>query len=152
MLQKWMNEAVALSVTGGEREGCRPFGAVIACGDAVIGRGISSTRLLKDPTAHAEILAIREAAKVAGSSLLKGCVLICSSEPCAMCLAAAYNACIERIYFGCSREEVALRGYRDLEIHDEISKPWADRKMSFLQLGADEARKVLDAFPLEPQK
>lgn len=149
LLQSLVDEVVALSKEGGLREGCRPFGAVVACDGLVIGRGISSTRLLKDPTAHAEILAIRNAAQFRGLGNLAGCILISSSEPCAMCLAAAYNSNVDLVGFGCTTEQVSQLGYRDGEINSEISKIWSDRRMPYLRFDAANALKVLHEFPFK---
>jgi tRNA(Arg) A34 adenosine deaminase TadA len=124
------------------REG-GPFGAVIARGGEIIARGWNKVTSANDPTAHAEMTAIRAAAAALGSFQLRGCVLYSSCEPCPMCLGAAYWARVERIMFAASRSDAAAAGFDDEEIYREIGRPVAARKLPMQQALREEAAEVL---------
>src|SRR5580658_3218315 len=101
-----------------------PFGAVIAPGADILARGWNQVTSTNDPTAHAEITAIRAAAAAVGSFQLRGCVLYSSCEPCPMCLGAAYWARLDRIVFAATRVDAAAAGFDDAEIYQEFSRPF----------------------------
>ena len=103
-------------------KGGGPFGAVIVRDDQVIATGSNSVTLLNDPTAHAEVSAIRAACQAVGDFNLKGCVIYSSCEPCPMCLSAIYWAGIERIYYANNREDAAAIGFDDAFIYVESLK------------------------------
>jgi tRNA(Arg) A34 adenosine deaminase TadA len=123
-----------------------PFGAVVARGGEVVGEGWNRVVELGDPTAHAEVLANRDAAARLGSHELSGCVLYSSCEPCPMCLAAAYWARIPRVVFAASKEDAARAGFDDADIYGELATPWARRRTVGEQLLAAEGRAVLEAW------
>lgn len=145
---KFMIEAVRLSeesvVSGGG-----PFGAIIVKEGKIIGRGVNRVTVWNDPTAHAEIVAIREACKYLNSFQLGECVLYTSCEPCPMCIGAIYWARPKIVYFANTQNDAAKIGFDDSFIYEEISKKHSDRLIIFRQIMRDEA---LDAFKLWSEK
>jgi len=123
-----------------------PFGAVVARGPEVVGEGWNRVVELGDPTAHAEVLAIRDAAARLGTHVLSDCVLYASCEPCPMCLAAAYWARIPRVVFAASTEDAAAAGFDDEAIYGEMARAWGARRARGVQLLRAEGRAVLDAW------
>lgn len=116
-----------------------PFGAVVVKNGKVIGKGGNRVSSTNDPTAHAEIVAIREACKSIGSFDLSGCVLYTTCEPCPMCLSAIYWASIERVFYGSTRYEAAEIGFKDNHIYEELPLQPADRKIPFIQVNLEPA-------------
>jgi len=108
-----------------------PFGAVVVRDGEIISRSGNRVVLEADPTAHAEILAIRHAATKLGTHNLAGCVLFTSCEPCPMCLGAIYWAGIERVVFAASRNDASVAGFNDQFIYDEIALDPSDRQIPF---------------------
>ncbi len=141
-IEKYMKEAIKLSVENVEKGG-GPFGAVIVKDGEIIARGANRVTSSNDPTAHAEVTAIREAAKALNTFNLKGCEIYTSCEPCPMCLAAIYWARIDRIYFGNTKTDAKNIGFDDSFIYEEIEKPINKRSIQTTQLLRDEA---LQAF------
>jgi len=134
----FMREAISLSVEGQEKGG-GPFGAVIVRDGKIIARSSNSVTTDNDPTAHAEVNAIRMAAKHLNTFDLSGCEIYTSCEPCPMCLGAIYWARIDSIYYGNSREDAKNIGFDDEFIYTEIAKPLHDRKIKASQLLSNEA-------------
>ncbi len=149
--RKFMNEAIALS-----REsvscGGGPFGTVIVKDGTVVGRGVNSVTKLNDPTAHGEIVAIREACSKLNSFRLDGCILYTSCEPCPMCLGAIYWSRVKEIYFANTREDAASIGFDDALIYDELSVPLRERRIAFLQIMREEALVVFDSWRTKEDK
>lgn len=114
-----------------------PFGAVVVHDGQVVGEGQNSVTTANDPTAHAEIVAIREAAKRLGRFDLKDCVLYTSCEPCPMCLAAAYWSRIDRVVYAATQDDAAAAGFDDAFLYDELAKEKADRTLECVQLTID---------------
>ncbi|MEN8169142.1 MAG: nucleoside deaminase [Pseudomonadota bacterium] len=133
---QFLEQAIALATTSVERGG-GPFGAVVVKGGEVIGRGTNEVTLNNDPTAHAEVLAIRDACNNIGDFSLMGATLYASCEPCPMCLAAIYWARLDRIVYAASREDAAAAGFDDGVIAREIQLPLDERHMKTLQLDVD---------------
>ena len=133
------------------REG-GPFGAVIVRRGEVLGRGWNEVTSANDPTAHAEVNAIRAAAKALENFELSGCVLYSSCEPCPMCLAAAYWARIERIVYAATRVDAAAIGFDDAAIYDELAVPLSSRKLPIQQVLRDKAVVVFDEWRRMPDK
>ena len=126
--QAFLREAIELAnhsvdIGGG------PFGAVIVRDGEVIGRGHNRVTLDLDPTAHAEVQAIRDTCRKLGDFSLQGCVLYASCEPCPMCMAAIYWARIERVVFAASGEDAARAGFDDRLIAREICQPYGERSL-----------------------
>ena len=137
-----MREAIELSIKNIEN-GYGPFGAVIIKNGEIISKSVNRVTKDNDPTAHAEILAIREAAKRLKTFNLSGCIIFCSCEPCPMCLGAIYWARIDKIYYACNRSDAKNYGFDDEYLYKEINLPIGQREISFNQLLRKEA---LEAF------
>jgi tRNA(Arg) A34 adenosine deaminase TadA len=138
--EQFMREAIKLSVENVDNKG-GPFGAIIVKNGKVISYGANRVTATNDPTAHAEIIAIREAAKNLKNYNLSGCDIYTSCEPCPMCLAAIYWARIDRIFYGNTKQDAKAIGFDDSFIYDEISLPIEMRKVKTKQLLRDEAQK-----------
>lgn len=137
-----MREAIALSLDNVRSGRGGPFGAVIVRSGEVVGRGVNSVVAGNDPTAHAEILAIRAACQALGSFELRDCEMYASCEPCPMCLAAIYWARLKRYYYANTREDAARAGFDDSRIYDEIARTAELRTVQGSRValaGADEA-------------
>lgn len=116
-----------------------PFGAVVVLQGAIVAEGVNTVTASLDPTAHAEVNAIRAAARALGSFTLAGCELYSSCQPCPMCLAAAHWARIDAIYYGASAADAARAGFDDAFLYEEFRKPQVERSLASTQLLADEA-------------
>ena len=129
-----------------------PFGAVITRGAEILARGWNKVTSTNDPTAHAEVTAIRAAAAVLGSFQLRGCVLYTSCEPCPMCLGAAYWARVDRIVFAATRSDAAAAGFDDAEIYEELSRPLPARKLPMQEALRNQAVQVFSEWLKMPDK
>ncbi len=129
-----------------------PFGAVVARDGRIVGEGANTVTASHDPTAHAEVNAIRAAAKALGTFSLAGCELYTSCEPCPMCLAAAYWARLDAIYFGASAADAARAGFDDASIYSELRNSSAQRTLPATQLLAEEAWASFAAWIASPNK
>lgn len=147
-----MIEAIALSLEGMRAGRGGPFGAVIARKGEIIGRGSNRVLSTSDPTAHAEVVAIRDACKALGSFQLDGCVLYTSCEPCPMCLAAAYWARLDRIVFANTRRDAARIGFSDDFIYREIPLAPAKRSLPMKRLLGKRAWAVFEEWRRKPDK
>ncbi len=136
-----MHRAVALSREA-MRAGGGPFGAVVVLDGAVVGEGANRVVPDGDPTAHAEVVAIRDACERLGTHDLSGAVIYASCEPCPMCLGAIWWARIGAIYYGNSRAEAAAIGFDDATIYEEVCRPIAERALPLERLGVAEAAEV----------
>jgi tRNA(Arg) A34 adenosine deaminase TadA len=140
--EKFMSEAVLLSERGIRNNEGGPFGCVIVKNNQIIGRGYNQVISSNDPTAHAEIIAIRDACKLLGTFSLEGCEIYTSCEPCPMCLGAIYWARPKMIYYANTREDAASIGFDDSMIYDEIDKDLHNRKIPAIHLMSEIAKKV----------
>jgi guanine deaminase len=147
-----MRRAIALSVEKMAAGLGGPFGAIIARGGEVIASGWNQVTSLNDPTAHAEIVAIREACRALDSFILKGCDIYTSCEPCPMCLGAIYWARLDRVYYANSRADAAAIGFDDDRLYRELRAPMAERSLPMIRLAAEEARAVFDEWAAKPDK
>jgi tRNA(Arg) A34 adenosine deaminase TadA len=135
----FMARAIQLSVEN-VRAGCGgPFGSVIVREGIVVAEAANQVTATNDPTAHAEVLAIRQACQRFGCFELRGCVLCTSCEPCPMCLGAIYWARIDRVYFGNLATDAAKVGFDDSAIYAEITQPRAEREIPMIQMMREEA-------------
>jgi guanine deaminase len=125
--RQFLARAIDISQHALESEGKTPFGAVVVVAGDIVGEGTSSVMELRDPTAHAEIMALRHAGTTLGRHLFEDGVMYSSSEPCPMCLAACYWARIPRLVFGATSEDVATYGFEDLQFYRELGVP-AERR------------------------
>jgi guanine deaminase len=133
-----LNHAIHLAVDN-VAVGGGPFGAVIVRGQELIATGVNGVREGLDPTAHAEVMAIREACQVIGDVSLAGCTLYASCEPCPMCLAAAMWARLDRVFYAATRDDAAEAGFSDRDFYAELARPPADRVVPCVQLADREA-------------
>lgn len=134
-----MSEAVKAALKGMGNNDGGPFGCVIVKNGEVVGRGHNLVTSTNDPTAHAEVTAIRDACKNLESFQLEGCIIYTSCEPCPMCLGAIYWARPDKVYYGCSKEDAADIGFDDAFIYKEIPLPDNKRSISFEQIERDTA-------------
>lgn len=147
-----MRVAIRLSLEKMRRGEGGPFGAVIVRRGKIIGRGWNRVTSTNDPTAHAEILAIRAACRKLKTFRLDDCELYASCEPCPMCLAAIYWARLGKIYYANTRNDAAQAGFADDLIYREVSLPMARRKIPMQQLLRPAALKVLVEWKNQPGK
>ena len=147
-----MRHAIALSMEKMQAGSGGPFGAVIARDGEVIAEGWNQVTSSNDPTAHAEVTAIRRACEALGRFDLSDCEIFTSCEPCPMCLAAVYWARLRRIHYGNDRRAAAAIGFDDEFLYQEVPKPIAERSIPTTQLLADEAREAFEAWAAKPDK
>lgn len=143
MNNTFMREAIRLSLEGMKQGYGGPFGAVIVKNDEIIGRGFNQVISTLDPTAHAEIIAIREACKKVNSFSLTGCEIYVSCEPCPMCLGALYWARIEKIFYAATQIDAQAIGFDDAVFYREIIKAPHERQIPMLELMRPEALAIL---------
>jgi len=135
----FMLEAVRLSAQSVQQGTGGPFGAVVVKNGEIIATGSNCVTTANDPTAHAEVMAIRAACTVLGNFQLTGCDLYTSCEPCPMCLGAIYWARPDRVFYANNRYDAAAIGFDDRFIYDEITQLPENRKIPFIQLPCPEA-------------
>jgi guanine deaminase len=138
--EDFMREAIRLSVEKMKAGFGGPFGAVVVRDGEIIARGFNNVTYSNDPTAHAEVDAIRKACQALGTWQLTDCDLYTSCEPCPMCLGAIYWARPRRVFYGNSKAAAAQAGFDDQFIYEEIEKPLLHRKIPMEQLLPEEAR------------
>ena len=145
---KFMLRAIELSIQSAKSQG-GPFGAVVVKNDEIISEGNNQVTANNDPTAHAEIVAIRNACKKLNDFFLKGCDLYTSCEPCPMCLAAIYWSHIDKIFYANTRMDAKNIDFDDSLIYSEVRKEINERKIKMSQMNRDEA---LEAFNIWKNK
>ena len=143
---EFMGEAIRLSIEKMEEGLGGPFGAVIVKDNQVIASGYNQVTSVNDPTAHAEIMAIREACLKLNTHDLTGCEIYTSCEPCPMCMGAIYWARLDKVYYGNSNKDAEEAGFIDKFILDELNLPPEKRKMPMEQLMRDEAIKSFEKW------
>jgi guanine deaminase len=143
--KKFMRKAIALSIQNIEKGG-GPFGAVIVKDGKVIATGVNRVTRNTDPTAHAEVTAIRKASKKLGTFDLAGCDIYTSCEPCPMCLGAVYWAHLDRMYYGNTKADAKNIGFDDSFIYDEIELKPEKRRLLTTQLLSNEAIEAFKAW------
>ena len=146
MNQEFLRKTVHLATKNIGSSGAGPFAALIVKNDRIVGQGRNLVTSTNDPTAHAEIVAIREACRHLGTFSLAGCTIYSSCEPCPMCLAAIYWARIDEIYYAATRDDAAAAGFDDAFIYDEIGLPPVERSVPARQALRAEALKAFDAW------
>lgn len=150
--EDFMREAIRLSVENIESGKGGPFAAVIVKDGKIIASGVNEVTSSNDPTAHAEVVAIRNACKTLNSFQLDGCEIYCSCEPCPMCLGAIYWARAAKIYFANTKEDAAAVDFDDQFIYEEIDRSHAERKLSTQQLLREEALVAFEKWKTSPLK
>ncbi|MFR3187905.1 MAG: nucleoside deaminase [Phocaeicola sp.] len=149
--EELMRKAIELSLRN-VAEGGGPFGAVIARNGEIVATGVNRVTSNCDPTAHAEVSAIRAAAKVLGTFDLSGCEIYTSCEPCPMCLGAIYWAHLDRMYYGNNQHDAAKIGFDDAFIYRELELPIADRRLKAEELLPEEAIQAFRAWEEKADK
>lgn len=142
--EQFMRRAIALAQEGIDAGAGGPFGAVVVLDGEIVGEGFNQVTSTNDPTAHAEIVAIRNACQKLDSFQLDGCVLYTSCEPCPMCLGAIYWARPTRVFYAATREDAAQVGFDDQFIYEEIEKNLEHRQMKLINLLRDEGLTVFE--------
>ena len=147
----FMKKAIDLSIQNIKDNG-GPFGCIIVKDNNIIAEGVNRVTFNNDPTAHAEIVAIRNACGKLNTFNLEGCELYSSCEPCPMCLSAIYWSHIDKVYYGNSREDAAKIQFDDKFIYDELSLKMSERKIPISQISRDEAIKAFNLWENEEHK
>ncbi len=152
MENPFMARAIELSIENVHSGRGGPFGAVIVKDGAMLAESANQVTLTKDPTAHAEILAIREACAKLGIFELQGCEIYASCEPCPMCLGAIYWARLSRIYFASAAADASRIGFDDSLIYREIAQPLTQRSIPMVQMMREQALAAFRAWEVKPNK
>ncbi len=150
--KKFMRAAIRLARKGMNKNSGGPFGCVIVKDGKVIARAHNAVTDLNDPTAHAEVVAIRKACKKLKTFQLTGCEIYASCEPCPMCFGAIYWARPDKVFFAATREDAAQAGFDDDFIYHEIDLAHAARKIPFEAMQSKEAVTVFDEWKTKPDK
>ena len=149
--KNFMTRAIELSLASVRSNG-GPFGCVIVKNNKIIAEGSNKVTIINDPTAHAEIVTIRQACKALNNFNLEGTEIYTSCEPCPMCLSAIYWSHIDKIYYGNTRLDAAKIGFDDNYIYNELSKKKSQRKIPMQQINQEDAIKVFKEWELKPDK
>ena len=152
MKYTFMRAAIGLSLTKMRHHHGGPFGAVVVRRGKIVGRGWNQVVPANDPTAHAEVVAIREACRRLKTFRLDDCELYASCEPCPMCLAAIYWARFKKVYYANTRQDAARIGFDDDFIYHEVARPVSRRKIPMKQLCRNEALNVFAEWKSKPDK
>ena len=151
MSNEFMKRAIELSIKS-VNSGTGPFGALIVKDNKVISEGFNKVTLAKDPTSHAEIVAIRNACKILNNFSLEDCALYTTCEPCPMCLSAIYWARIKKIYYANTRSDAKKIDFSDALIYEELNKNISERKIPMHQMMRDEALKAFELWDKKEDK
>lgn len=144
--KKFMDESIRVGLEGMRNNLGGPFGCVIVKNNKIIGKGCNSVIATNDPTAHAEIVAIRDACKNLQSFQLNDCEVYTTCEPCPMCMGALYWARPRKIYYASTRADAANIGFDDSFIYEQISLPIEQRKIEMACLHCDEAKEMFEEW------
>lgn len=151
--QKFMLRAIELARSGMTSRTGGPFGCVITRGGEIVGEGMNAVTSTNDPTAHAEVVAIRNACANLNAFQLDGCVIYTSCEPCPMCLGAIYWARPDRVLIACNRHDAAAAGFDDAFIYDELcGSDLENRKVPMTSVLRGEGLKVFEDWVAKPDK
>jgi guanine deaminase len=148
----FMRRAIALALENAQAGRGGPFGAVVVNGGRIAGEGANRVTATLDPTAHAEVVAIRAACVALGRFDLRGCDLYTSCEPCPMCLSAAYWARVDRLYYAADRGDAARAGFDDDVLYREVALAPGMRSMPTIRLLPDEAHEAFAAWARNPDR
>jgi tRNA(Arg) A34 adenosine deaminase TadA len=147
-----MRRAIELALEAVRSNLGGPFGAVVVKEGVVIGEGQNRVTSTNDPTAHAEIVALRAACARLGSFQLRGCEIYTTCEPCPMCLAAAYWSRVDKLHYACESADAARAGFDDRAIYEELVKASAERTLVTAQILRDEALATFQAWIDKPDR
>ncbi len=148
----FMARAIQLSIENVRSGRGGPFGAVVVKDGVIIGEAANQVTSTNDPTAHAEVLAIREACRKLSAFDLEGCEIYTSCEPCPMCLGAIYWARLARVFFGNADADASKIGFDDSLIYREIALPHSQRRIPIIQMMREEALAAFRAWADKPNK
>ena len=148
----FMRRAIALADENVRAGRGGPFGAVVVRDGTVVAEGTNLVTSTNDPTAHAEVVAIRDACRALADFRLAGCEIYASCEPCPMCLGAVYWARCDRLYFAAGRDDAERAGFDDSHIYRELAVGLAARAIPTARMLADEGRAVLERWRATPDK
>lgn len=144
--ETFLREAIDLAGEHSQRRDGGPFGAIVVREGTILSRGWNQVTSMNDPTAHAEVMAIRAACRELSDFRLPGCVLYASCEPCPMCLAAAYWARIDRLVYAATRDDAAAIGFDDSRLYSELAQSPERRQLRFTQLLRTEAVAMMERW------
>jgi len=150
--EEFMRRAISLAQQGVDAGAGGPFGAVVVKNDEIVGEGFNQVTSINDPTAHAEIVAIRNACRNLNSFQLDDCIIYTSCEPCPMCLGAIYWARPLRVFYAATRDDAANIGFDDQFIYEEIEKNFEHRQMKLVNLMRDEGLTVFENWKNKSDK
>ena len=150
--EKFMRRAIELAKTSVDENRGGPFGCVIVRDGEIVGEGSNEVTSTNDPTAHAEVVAVRNACRTLNTFQLTGCVVYTSCEPCPMCLGAIYWARPDRIFMAATREDAALAGFDDELFYTEFEKPNDERQLKLESLLREESNAVFRHWIAKPDK
>ncbi len=148
----FMKEAIKLAQDGMRNEIGGPFGAVVVKDGKIVGKGCNQVTSSNDPTAHAEVVAIRDACNNLGTYQLEDCEVYTSCEPCPMCLGAIYWSRVKRVFFACNHKDASAIGFDDHFIYQEIELPLEDRHIPFAPLMREDALTVFHEWKEKEDK
>jgi guanine deaminase len=152
MSEDFMRRAIALGLENVRVSGGGPFAALVVKGGRVVAEGANRVTTTNDPTAHAEVVAIREACRKLGDFQLSGCDLYATCEPCPMCLGAIYWARPARVFYACLAADAAEAGFDDAFIYKELKRPPAMRRIPMEQLLRDESLAIFSLWKQQEKK
>jgi guanine deaminase len=152
MSAEFMRRAIALGMENVRTGGGGPFAAVIVKDGRVVAEGVNRVTITNDPTAHAEVVAIREACRALGDFQLAGCDLYTTCEPCPMCLGAIYWARPARVFYACVAADAAAVGFDDAFIYEELKHPHTNRQLPMQQLLREESLAIFSLWRQQEKK
>jgi tRNA(Arg) A34 adenosine deaminase TadA len=150
--REFMGRAIELSIHNVKQNRGGPFAAVIVKDGVIVAEGVNLVTSTMDPTAHAEVVVIREACRVLGTHDLAGCMIYTSCEPCPMCMGAIYWSRPARVFFGNTAEDAAAAGFDDAFIHRELKKPHHKKKIGMTGMMRGEALEAFRRWLEHPDK
>lgn len=150
--EKFMRRAIELAQNGIDGNDGGPFGAIVVKDGKIIGEGCNQVTSTNDPTAHAEVVAIRNACRELNDFQLEGCVIYASCEPCPMCLGAIYWSRPAQVFFACTRSDAKSAGFDDDMIYEEIAMPFDERRIPTSTFLREEGLEVFKNWIAKPDK
>ncbi len=150
--REFMSKAIVLAEGNVKTLKGGPFGAVVVKDGEIVGKGSNQVTVNNDPTAHAEVVAIRDAAKNLGTFDLSGCEIYSSCEPCPMCLGAIYWAHMDKLFYAATKDDAAKANFDDSFIYKEFALPKEDRSIPSVQMMREDAVKVFEEWIKEENK
>lgn len=152
MREELMRTAVEMAVHNVRSGTGGPFAALVVEDGHIVGEGTNRVTIANDPTAHAEMLAIRSACEALDTFLLQGCELYTTCEPCPMCLGAVYWSRIHRVYYAATRKDAREAGFDDEDIYAEVVRPLSERRIEMVQALPEAAAKAFDAWAAQTDR